>query len=317
MKLSKEVKTGILTIGAIVLLIFGYNFLRGKNLLNNDRTFYVIYENVEGLSTSSPVTINGMNVGKIIAINFADKAANLIVEFNIKKDFEFSKNSLTKIYGNGFIGGKSLSINPVYDKAPSAKSGDTLRGVLDSGLMEMVNNRLGPLQGKVETTVISADSTLTAINEILDKDTRRNLKSTIKDLSVTMKAFKTATFSINNLLANNQTKLNRVFDNVDQMSANLNATSATLSKTDVAGLLKNVQEVTTKFNALATNLNNGKGSAGKLLNDTALYDNLEGASLQLEQLLEDMKLHPKRYVHFSLFGKKEGSYVEPKPAVLN
>ena len=121
MKFTREVKTGILAICAIALLIFGYSFLKGQNLLENDRTFYAVYDNVEGLIPSSPVTINGLVVGQVVAINFADTKGNLIVEFNVDRDFSFSKNSLAKVYGGGLIGGKSLAIIPVYEQGLEAK----------------------------------------------------------------------------------------------------------------------------------------------------------------------------------------------------
>lgn len=310
MKITREVKTGILALLAIALLIFGYKFLKGHNLLDNARTFYVIYDNVEGLTTSAPVTINGMVIGKVVKIDFADKKGNLIVTISVNNAFNFSKHSVAKIYGGGLIGGKSLSINPTLDKAGLAVHGDTLRGQVEEGLIELVNDRLTPLQEKIETAIVSADSVLTAINGILSNDSRNNLQSTFSDLSVTMKSFKNTASTLDKVLNVNESKLNRIFGNLDGMSTNLKQTSEAIAQINIDQLGKNVEEVTRDFKAIASGLDQGKGTAGKLLKDDQLYYNLENASKQLEQLLSDLKLNPKRYVHFSLFGKKPDTYEE-------
>jgi len=310
LKITREVKTGILALLAIALLIFGYKFLKGHNLLDNDRTFYVIYDNVEGLTTSAPVTINGMIVGKVIKIDFADKKGNLIVTISVNNAFDFSKHSVAKIYGGGLLGGKSLSINPTLDQAGLAVHGDTLKGQVEEGLIELVNDRLTPLQEKIETAIVSADSVLTAINGILSNDSRNNLQSTFSDLSVTMKSFKNTASTLDKVLDVNASKLNRIFGNLDGMSTNLKQTSEAIAQINVGQLGKNIEAVTRDFKTIASGLDQGKGTAGKLLKDDQLYYNLENASKQLEQLLSDLKLNPKRYVHFSLFGKKPGAYEE-------
>ena len=152
MKLSKEVKTGILAIGAILLLIFGYSFLKGTNLLEKHREFYVKYDNVEGLAQSAPVTINGLTVGKVQNITFANSKGGLVVKFTVEKDFDFSKNSIVRIYSSGLIGGKNLGIFPKYDEYV-AKSGDTLKGDVEDGMLTAVTKALGPLERKVNNTL--------------------------------------------------------------------------------------------------------------------------------------------------------------------
>ena len=157
MKYSKEVKTALLAIIAIILLIFGYSFLKGKNLLDSSKTFYAVYADVEGLSPSSPVTINGLKVGTVTDIEFLDTSGLLLVTFTIDKEFPFSKNSIAELYGGGLIGGKSVAILPEYEPGNIAESGDTLPSNIEEGLLELVNERLTPLQEKVEQAVESAD----------------------------------------------------------------------------------------------------------------------------------------------------------------
>jgi phospholipid/cholesterol/gamma-HCH transport system substrate-binding protein len=311
-KFSKEVKTGLLAVFAIATFIFGYNYLKGTNLLNKERIYYVVYTNVEGLDLSSVVTVNGLKIGKVQHITISSRTGELVVRFNVVGDFQFSKTSIAKIYGGGIIGGKSLSIIPDFTSSDVAISGDTLIGQREEGIMEFMNDRLSPLQDKIENTVVSTDSVLSAVADVLDKDVRESLKKTLKDLGEVAASFKESSKTLETILKTNQDKFNQTFDNLNKTSENFAILSDSLSQLEVGKLVANIENTIADFNAITTKLNNGEGSLGKLLNDELLYKNLEGSTKQLEQLLEDMKLNPKRYVHFSLFGKKPGSYQEPK-----
>lgn len=311
MKFSKEVKTGLLAVVAIILLIFGYSFLKGRNLLDNDRTFYAVYDNVEGLAPSSSVTINGLEVGKVVSIDFLGREGKLLVTFKVNNDFEFSKNSTAQIYGGGLIGGKSLAVLPDYEQGMMAKDGDTLPSNVEEGIMELVNERLTPLQRKVESAITDADSVLTAVTDVLDKDTRRNLRVAVADLSIMASEFKNASQELNGLISNNSSKLDRTFTNLDEMSTNFNKLSDSLAQLELSPLVAKLENAITDFETIADRLENGEGTAGKLLKDEKMYDNLEGATRQLEQLLQDIKLNPKRYIHFSVFGKRPGDYQPP------
>jgi phospholipid/cholesterol/gamma-HCH transport system substrate-binding protein len=315
LKFTKEVKTAILAIVAILMLIFGYSFLKGKNLLDSSRTFHAIYADVEGLSPSSTVTINGLKVGQVTDINFLDESGTLIVTFTVENDFQFSRNSLAKIYGGGIIGGKSLAVIPEYDKTQMAKSGDTLPSDIEEGIMELVNDKLAPLQAKVEATIVSADSLLTALNEVMDDSARNNIKNTFNDLGETMRSFKGTAYELEGIVKGNSGKLDRTFTNLDEMSTNFNRFSDTLSNMNISGITADIEKVIADFEQVSNKLSSGEGTAGKLLNDDGVYDNLDRATRQLEQLLQDIKLNPKRYVHFSVFGKSPGPYVEPKDSL--
>ena len=312
MRFTREVKTGILAIGAILLFIFGYNFLKGTNLFQDSRVFYVKYQNVEGLASSAPVTINGLTVGKVNDIRFANEAGGLVVEFTVENDFNFSRSSMVIIYNSGLIGGKNLGIFAEYDLENMAKSGDTLRGEVDYGMLDAVSKALGPLQRKLTTTLSSVDSVLVSVNDILDEDTKLGLRQAIKNLDATMNSLGGASGRLNTLLATNSGKLDRTFTNLDDMSANFSKFSDSLAQLETGKLVSDLQKVITKFDAIASGLEKGEGSVGKLLKDDELYNNLEGASRQLEQLLQDVKLNPKRYVNISVFGKKQKEYSKPE-----
>jgi len=315
LKFTREVKTGILAISAIALLIFGYSFLKGKNLLENDRTLYAVYDNVEGLIPSSPVTINGLVVGQVVSINFADTKGNLVVEFNVDSDFSFSKNSEAKVYGGGLIGGKSLAIIPKYEEGLEAKDKDTLPGRIESGLLELVNDKLTPLQAKLEAAITDADTLLTSFNSVLNVDNQNNLNSIFKDLSISVRQFKGTSIRLNNLLATNEEKLNRAFTNADKISANLNKVSDSISQINIKKIGKELEAVLAGFDKISNDLNTGKGTAGKLLKDEKLYDNLTKTSKELELLLEDLRLNPTRYINVSVFGKKNKPYQKSTDSV--
>ncbi len=312
LRLSREVKTGILAIGAILLFIFGYSYLKGSNLLEKNRTFYVKYDNVEGLSKSAPVTINGLKVGKIQNIGFENQEGRLVVEFTVENDFDFSKNSLVRIYSSGLIGGKSLGIYPEYDRNNLAKSGDTLNGEVEKGMLDAVTERLGPLEEKVNGTLATLDTLLLSFTAIVDEDTQNNLKEAIASLRNSSNSFEGITANVNSLLGENKEKLNRTFTNLDVTTENFASLSDSLSKIETGQMVEDLENVTSKLNTLVSRVENGEGSIGKLMKDEQLYNNLEGATRQLEQLLQDMKLNPKRYVHFSLFGKRAKEYTEPE-----
>ena len=315
MKYTKEVKTALLALVAILLFIFGYSFLKGKNWFDSSRTFYAIYNDVEGLTPSSPVTINGLEVGNVTDIGFLDNSGKLVVTFTVDNEFPFSKNSVAQIYGGGLIGGKSVAILPKYEQGNMAKSGDTLESAIEEGLLELVNERLTPLQEKVEKVIVSTDSLVSAFNQILNEETRKDLKNSIEDLSITVASLKKTAGTAENILSENSPKLQRTFTNLEEMTTNLNNFSDTLSQVDLKKMSNDLETSIANFEDFTTKLNSGDGTAAKLINDPTVYNNLERATNQLDELLQDVKLNPKRYVHFSIFGKNPGPYSPPKDSL--
>ena len=309
MKLSKEVKTSLLVLGGIILLIFGFNYLKGENLLDSSRVFYAEYDNVEGLALSTPVTINGLPVGKVVDINFkGDGSGALLVKLLVDNDFNFSKNSLAELYEPGLIGGRAIAIVPAFDGAGQAEDGDILKGDVKPGLSELVNRRLTPLQEKIEKVMLSTDSLLVNLNDVFDERTKNNIKQSIAGLSESIAGFKVTTDILNETISGNQIKIDNVLNNADRITTNLADVTESIKESNLDQTIKNLESTLTNVDAILADMKNGKGSIGKLLYDEGMYNNLEGAALQLEQLLQDMKLNPKRYVHFSLFGKKPKPY---------
>jgi len=309
LKISKEVKVALLVLSGILLFIFGFNYLKGQNILGSSRTFYAVYNNVEGLTASTPVTINGLPVGKVIDLSFkGDGSGKLLVQLLVDSEFEFSKNSKAELYETGLIGGKAIAIVPAFDGAENAKNEATLKGTVKPGLTELVNKRLTPLQEKIEIMMVGADSLLSNVNQVFNEKTKNNLRETISNLNEIVGNFKNTSKSMDELVSVNKEKLNNTFSNVDNISENLSKTSEEIANANLGETINNLESTLNKFDKIISDMEQGNGSMGKLLKDDGLYNNLEGASLQLEQLLQDMKLNPKRYVHFSLFGKKPKRY---------
>ena len=311
MKLSRELKTGILAVVFLVLAFFGLNYLKGSNLLDNERVFYAKYPHVGGLAVSAPVSINGLDVGKVLDIQLQGQRGELLVKFSVSTDFKFSNKSVAKIFSGDLIGGRSLAILPDFGEAPPAKSGDTLVGELEKGMLESVSDRLLPIEQKVNFTLEQLDSILIGFNNVIDADGQQALKETLQKLNSTAGSFRSASAELSDMLSDNREKLDRTFTNLDKTAENAAALSDSLSKLEINKMVSSLQATIDNVNDIMLAIENGEGSVGKLLNDNELYDNLAGASGQLEQLLEDMKLNPKRYVHFSLFGRRAKQYEAP------
>ena len=311
MKITREIKTAILVIASILLFIWGYSFLKGNDLMSNYKTFYVEYKNVEGLSVSAPVTINGLIVGKIISIKLQNTTGNLIVELQVKSDFPISKSSIVNIYEPGLIGGKQIQIVPKFEDKSIAESGATLQGGIKAGLTDLVVQKLTPLQEKLEKMVVSADLLMTNLNKVLDEKTKENLRSSISNLNETLAQFSTTSKSINSILDENKVKISGVVTNFNKVSNDFTKISDSLSKANIGKTVKNLESTLSKVNVILSDIQAGKGTFGKLAKDDALYTNFSKTSKELELLLQDLRLNPTRYVNVSLFGKKNKPYVAP------
>ena len=282
MKISNEFKVGLLAVISILLFIFGYNYLKGNNLLKNSRTFYAVYDNVEGLSKSSPVTINGLQIGSITDINFLDKTGKLVVSMNINNDFVFSSNSVAKIYGGNLIGSKSMAIEPVYQQDNIAKSGDTLPGKIDPGLLELVNNRLTPLQSRVETAVTDVDTLITSVNKILNPKTQKSIQESFININSTLNSLKNTSQEINELVANNHNNINKSFENINKTTENLQQVSDSVAQIDVTKMSQDLEKSIANIKEVTKKIENSDGTLGKLIHDDQLYKNLEGASNEMQ-----------------------------------
>ena len=299
--MSKELKTGIVAVVVIALFIWGYNFLKGQDLFSaNARHFFVEYNNINGLNEASSVTINGLKVGKVDEIRFndnPDKKGNLIVKISLDTDFNFSKNSIAKIYSASLMGGQNLAIVPKYD-GEIAKSGDYLKGEVESDIFSSVGEKLNPIQAKLENVLVGADSLLIGINQVLDEKSRKSLNRSIQGLEGTIYDVRKTLASVNTLLADNKGNLNATLANTKKITDNFSKVSDDLAKANLGESVKKLETTLANVNTLLADMKSGKGTLGKLMTDEKMYTNLTNASKEMEELLREMKLNPKRFVHF-------------------
>ncbi|HLV14776.1 MAG TPA: MlaD family protein [Xanthomarina sp.] len=310
MKLSREVKTAILVISGILFLIFGFNYLKGKNLLDSSDTFYTEFD-YNALTTASPVTIKGNSVGKINKITYVTETGKTLVSFTVDKELKFSKNSKMRLYPMGLLDGNGLAIIPATDNE-FAKSGDKLESEVEPGLIKDLTDNFSGLSDGLDGTLKSADTLLVNLNNLVQDDSNAGLKHAIKELNLTLSSFKNLSGSFNNLIAKNQDSLTQVISNFNAVSKNLAVLSEDLKDVEFSKTVANLDNTLQNVNSLLEGLDKGEGSMGKLLKDEKLYHNLEVASGQLSELLQDFKLNPKRYIHVSVFGgKNKNSYEKP------
>ncbi len=296
---------------ALLLFIWGYSFLKGKDIFSTYVTYYVIYDNVEGLNSSSPVTINGLPIGKVSKITLTPKG-RLVVEIQVKTDFIIPKSSIIEAYEPSPIGGKQIAIIPNMEDFTPAKSGDTLEGRLRAGLISRVSDQIAPIQERLQSTLAGADSLMMSLNKVLDDKNKENLAIALEQLTETMKHMNAASKTMNGMLANNEKNINNTLSNLNKTSDNFAKLSDSLAKLNAAKMVKDIENTLSSINTMMSELQSGKGTMGKLMKDENLYNNLSNASRELELLLQDVRLNPTRYINVSLFGKKNKPYVAPK-----
>lgn len=311
MKLTKEIKTGILAISSILLFVWGYSFLKGTNLFSSYKKLYVIYENVEGLANSAPVTLNGLVIGKVSHIAIDNASGNLKLELQISSEFPISKTSIAEIYSPSPIGSKQISIINDHKNTEIAVDGDFLKPSIKLGLTDALAEQIQPLKVKVEKVLEDVDIMVGSINDILDDKSRQNLKNSLANINEMLLEFKAASKTVNSVVTGNKEKLNETVLNFNKISTNFSKLSDSLSKVQIGRTVKNLESTLAKVDIIMADLQAGKGSMGKILKDDALYNNFAKTSKELELLLQDIRLNPTRYVNISVFGKKNKPYIAP------
>jgi len=303
LKNKNEIKTGILVVIGIGLFIFGFSYLKSNDIFLGDRTFYAVYDDVEGVVNGTPVTVNGFPVGSIQDISFF-KNNNLLVKFRVENDLTFSINSIAQIYETGLIGGKALAIIPANDNSRIAVSRDTLESSVAPGLTELVNEKLTPLQENIESMIVSANEVLSRVSLIFDDSTRTNLKTIVSDFTETIRDLKETSA----VLKSNKLNIDKIIDNALDISTDLSEISKTINQSELDLIISNFKIFSNDLALILEKINDSNGTFSKLIENDTLFQNLNNASKSIDLLLEDIRLNPKRYIHFSIFGKKDKVY---------
>ncbi|MCG8410692.1 MAG: MlaD family protein [Bacteroidales bacterium] len=307
MKLKKEAKVGIIAVTIITFSIWGYNFLKGKNLLSNNAIYYAIYNNIDGLEEASPVTVSGFKIGIVESIKLhKDRQNKIIVKFSVKEKVKLPKGSKAIIVSESILAGKALKIE-FSDSKQYHSSKDTINGSLEKDILSDISNELLPVKNKIEHLVVSIDSVLS----IFDTKRKNSLKESLDNINK-------ITTNFNQLLDPRNSKLSKMLANIESITNNLNKNnqqitnilnnfsniSDSLNQGNLKNTLLNANKTLTEFSQIAQKINKGEGSIGLLVNNDSLYYNLNSLASNIDSLVIDLNKNPKRYVHFSLFGKK-------------
>lgn len=317
-KLSREVKAGILTLVTLAAFVWGYNFIIGRSVFKSQRIFYAYYENVAGLMTANSVTIHGLQVGQVNKMYFhPEKWDQVVVEILMSSSVPVPANSIARIYSSDLLGTRGIMIL-LGDSPNLAVDGDTLVSEMQLSLKDELNDMVEPIMKKTEHLMSSFDTILSSLSDVFNRESRDNLISTVTSLKNTIQNLEHATQTVDTLVESQKTRLSIIIANVESISENLknnnkNLTriitnvatlSDSLAQVNVAGTMHKVTDAVTGLNSIVQKIEKGEGSLGQLVNNQKVYNELESASKGLNLLLEDMRLNPSRYVHFSVFGKK-------------
>ena len=312
MKISKEIKAGLIAIVAIVGFVFLFQFMKGKNLFTTDNVFYAKFDNVEGLEPSSHVSINGLKVGQVDKIiPLTDKIGKLyfVVKVLIDDNYQFSKKSTLEIFEPGIMSGKEIRLNLAYGD-PLAKDGDTLAGNFQLSMMSSLSSQVGPVKDQLQSVLKRVDSLTNNANKIFDDANRAEMAALLRNLNQTVAAFESTSKQTNLLLANNDPKLQKVLDNANLATISakntldkFGNTAENIDTQKLNSAIDNLSLTSDKLNNLISGIQNGEGSLGKLTKDEELYNNLNETIASMNALVQDLKANPKRYVNISVFGK--------------
>ena len=304
MILSKEIKAAIFVLTTIFLFIFGFNFLKGSSLLDKQKTVYAVYDEVDGLLVGANVMINGLSIGNVTDLDFLPNSTKIVVTLKVKDKINFSSNSSATIYETGDLGGLAIAIEPIFQNGMVVKSGDTLNSNIRPGLTELINRQIEPLQRKLESTLTSVDSIFSGASYVLNKETQNDIKESLNTLTSAVKAINNSSLIIEKTLTEKNTQINNSIDNIESITTNLSNVSKELNDFGIADVLSNLEKSVDGINLIVSNLNSDNSSLGKLISNDDVYENLNLSIESLNLLINDIKTNPKKYVHFSVFGRK-------------
>ena len=304
MRLSKEIKAAFFVLSTILLFIFGFNFLKGSSLLDKQKTIYAVYNEVDGLLVGANVMINGLSIGNVVELDFLPNSTKILVTLKVKDKLNFSSKSTASIYETGVLGGLAISIDPIFDRQSIVKTGDTLNSSVRPGLTELINRQIEPLSRQLQSTITSVDSIFTGASNVLNKQTQEEIKESINVLTSAIKAINSSSIIIEKTLTDKNSQINNTIDNFEKISSNLSEVSGELNSFGLSNLLSNLEVSVDGISSIVNKLDSDKSTIGKLINEDEVYNNLNSSIESLNLLISDIKENPKKYVHFSVFGRK-------------
>ncbi len=323
MKLTKTSKIGILVVICLTILIWGINFLKGRDIFRTEKVFYARYKNVGGLTATTLVTLNGLKVGYVREIYFAeDLSGDLIVKIAIHNNFPLPKGTSAEIASSDLLGSKVVKLN-LGKSVMLLQANDTLSTKMEADIMQQVNEQIAPLKAKAERMIENLDSIVTAVSKILNSDSQHNISESIRQISLTMTNLEGISGNLNDVITSQKKNLGSTISNLNEITNNLNTNSGklehimdnfssfsdSLTKMELKSTIDHVNESVTNLQTILSKIDTTNGTLGLLINDPRLYQNLNYTSENLNRLLVDFRLNPKKYVHFSAIDLGREVYV--------
>ncbi len=319
MKISKEVKVGIVTSLAIACFIYGFNFLKGRDLFSTQRKFYAVYSNIDGLVEANPMLINGFKVGivgKIVLAN--DTSGSVIVTLLMDNEANIPKNSIAKVVSSDILGSKAVQLilgsGTVY-----AQNGDTLISAQEDDLKTAVNKTIAPLQEKAVGLIASIDSVMVVVQQVFNESARQNLSKSFESIKLAITSLETTSYRLDTMVLSEKTKISSILSKVNTLATtlannsdklgniinNFSNISDSIAKSNLTSAINNADMALGQASSIMTKINSGQGTMGMLINNDSLYRKLDKSSEDLDKLLKDLRINPERYVHISVFGRKD------------
>jgi len=318
-KISKEFKIGLVVVCAIAAFVWGVSFLKGSNLFTEKYYLYAVYPKIDNLIPANPLLVKGYKIGQVNKISLIDRGGKkmVLVKFLLSEDISIPLNSTAKAVSADLLGTKAVEI-VMGDSLVFAKNGDTLRAETEQGLKESFNAQIAPLQAKAENLIGSIDSVMSVVSLLLNAKTRANIDQTFESVRKAILSLEQTAYKFDDMLASEKPKMSSILTNLNGITLNLHKSeqkinnaltnfsnlSDTLAKARLASAINNADNTLRELNSLMSRINQGQGTLGKLAKSDSLYNNLNRSAEDLDKLLKDLKDNPKRYVHFSIFGRK-------------
>lgn len=319
MKRSTEFKVGLVVVIAIGIVYWGINFMQGNDVFKKEKNYYAVYENINGLVVSNPVSINGFTVGLVKKISFLDdRGKEILVEFAIKnKNIKIAEDSKFKIFSSDLLGSKGVAII-MGESDIAAIPGDTLQSLIEEGLAEAVNAQIAPLKNKAEELLEKVTEAVVKVESILDKQAQDNLSESFEKIRESFVSFANAADRLDKLVQDEAPVIDSILtdfhsivytirkneDNLNLFMENIAVISDSLKKSELSSAISNASRSLNGLSEMIDNVSEGNGTIGKLLYNDSLYNSLVSTSSHLDSLFSDMLLNPDRYVQVSVFGKK-------------
>jgi phospholipid/cholesterol/gamma-HCH transport system substrate-binding protein len=319
-KLSKEVKTGIVVVVAIALGIYGFNYLRGTDLFKKSFTLYAVYNRSEGIIEANPVLVNGYKVGQIQSLKLLNNknGYKVLVTIMLTEKVDIPKGSHAKIVSSDLLGSKAIEI-AFSDSSVMVSNGDTLLPDVEDDLKTAVDKRIAPLQKKAENLISSIDSVMQVVQQVMNANVRASLITSFENIKTTITSLQHTAFNLDTLTTTQQSKIIIILDKLSSITGNIeknndkianvlsnfSAISDSLAKSNIKQTIEQTNTALAQANDIFAQVNSGKGTIGKMLKNDSIYNNLNKASEDLDKLVKDLRINPERYVHISVFGRKD------------